>query len=167
MKQKTFKYRYDIISFSIEILLITLGILDHTWLPFFFIGMWYISLFFHSAFLHRYSTHSAFAMSPRMEKIWHFLTWFFQGSSYLLVRGYAIMHREHHAHSDTKDDPHSPHFAKDVYRMMKRTKEIYSEYLKGKQPSNPDFAKNIPTWDSDVDIKKVKQIKQIFNKYRK
>jgi membrane complex biogenesis BtpA family protein len=27
--------------------------------------------------------------------------------------------------------------------------------------------KNIPTWDSDVDIKKVKQIKQIFNKYRK
>jgi stearoyl-CoA desaturase (Delta-9 desaturase) len=74
----------------------------------FFLGHWWLSLFFHTAFLHRYGSHKMYTMSPFMEKVFYFLTWFFQGSSYLIPRAYAVMHRMHHEYSDTKEDPHSP-----------------------------------------------------------
>ena len=60
-----------------------------------------------------------------MERVFHFLTFFFQGSSFLNPRAYAIMHREHHAYSDTEKDPHSPHFFTDVFQMMWRTAQSY------------------------------------------
>ncbi|HTJ83038.1 MAG TPA: acyl-CoA desaturase, partial [Polyangiaceae bacterium] len=75
-----------------------------------FFGLhWVLSVFMQTFFLHRYSAHRMFTMSPRAEKVFHFLTFLFQGSSYLNPRGYAILHREHHAFSDTDKDPHSPH----------------------------------------------------------
>jgi stearoyl-CoA desaturase (delta-9 desaturase) len=49
------------------------------------------------------------------------MTYIFQGSSFLNPRAYAIMHREHHAYSDTEKDPHSPHFFTDVFQMMWHT----------------------------------------------
>ena len=74
----------------------------------FFVLHWQLSVFFQSFFLHRYGAHRQFEMSPRMEKVFHFLTWIVQGSSFLSPRAYAILHRLHHAYSDTPKDPHSP-----------------------------------------------------------
>jgi stearoyl-CoA desaturase (delta-9 desaturase) len=56
------------------------------------------------------------------------------------------MHRMHHAYSDTEKDPHSPHFFKDVFRMMLRTKEVYMDLLHGKNLPDKQFLGNYPEW---------------------
>ena len=69
-----------------------------------------------------------------------------QGSSYLSPRAYAILHRMHHAYSDTEKDPHSPHFFKDVFGMMIATKNMYLAYLLHKIEPEPAFRGNYPEW---------------------
>lgn len=74
------------------------------------------------------------------------MTFLTQGSSFLNPRAYAIMHRMHHAYSDTEKDPHSPHFIKDVWGLMIKTKNIYLEYVKFKVQPEPAFIDRYPTW---------------------
>src|SRR6058998_428286 len=74
----------------------------------FFTAHWVISAFFQSFFHHRYASHRMFTMAPRTERTFHMLTYLAQGPSYLSPRAYAILHREHHAYSDTERDPHAP-----------------------------------------------------------
>ena len=64
-------------------------------------------------------------MSKTMERISFVLTWIFQGPSYLSAYGYGIMHRMHHAHTDTEKDPHSPSHDANLFAMMWKTKTIY------------------------------------------
>lgn len=73
-------------------------------------------------------------------------TFLAQGSSFLNPRAYAIMHRMHHAYSDTEKDPHSPHFFKDVIGMMIQTKNIYLDYVRFKIEPEQAFRDNYPTW---------------------
>jgi stearoyl-CoA desaturase (Delta-9 desaturase) len=114
----------------------------------FFIAHWYLSLFAQTFFLHRYSAHKMFTMSPFWEKFWYFFLYLTQGSSYLVPRGYAVMHRMHHAYSDTEKDPHSPHFFKEVFTMMLETKRIYYGIISGEFKAEEKFYKNYPVWDS-------------------
>ncbi len=114
----------------------------------FFFSHWFISLFFHTFFLHRYSSHQMITMSPTVEKIFHFLTWLFMGSSYLVPRAYAVMHRMHHAYSDTEKDPHSPHFFEDVITMMRHTGRIYGDLVAKRTFPEKEFANNLPVWDA-------------------
>lgn len=74
------------------------------------------------------------------------MTFLSQGSSFLNPRAYAIMHRMHHAYSDTEKDPHSPHFIEDVWGLMIKTKNIYLEYVKFKIEPEPAFRDRYPTW---------------------
>ena len=67
----------------------------------FFVSHWCLSIFCQTFFLHRYGSHRMFTMSKGWERFFHLLTAFSQGSSFLQPRGYAILHREHHAYSDT------------------------------------------------------------------
>jgi len=53
------------------------------------------------------------------EKFFYLSTWLVQGSSFLVPRAYGVMHRMRHVYSDTEKDPHSPHFFKDIYQMMR------------------------------------------------
>ena len=68
-------------------------------------------------------------MSRGWEKFFNVLTAVSQNSSYLNPRGYAILHRMHHAYSDTPKDPHSPvrfgQIIPGLFRMMFDTKRIY------------------------------------------
>jgi stearoyl-CoA desaturase (delta-9 desaturase) len=112
----------------------------------FFLCHWFFSLFFQTFFLHRYASHKMFKMSPFWEKVFYFCTFIFQGSSFLNPRAYAIMHRMHHAYSDTEKDPHSPHFIKDVWGLMIKTKNIYLDYLRFKIEPEPAFRDRYPTW---------------------
>ena len=112
----------------------------------FFLCHWFLSLFFQTFFLHRYSSHKMFKMSPFWEKFFYLSTFLAQGSSFLNPRAYAIMHRMHHAYSDTEKDPHSPHFFKDVIGMMVQTKNIYLDYVRFKIEPEPAFRDNYPTW---------------------
>lgn len=114
----------------------------------FFFLHWFFSLFFHSFFLHRFASHQMYTTSKRWEKTFYFLTWFFQGSSFLVPRAYAVMHRMHHTYSDTEKDPHSPHFFKDIWHMMLHTARIFSAFVTGENMPDPQFTKEyFPVWD--------------------
>ena len=112
---------------------------------FIFIAHWYSSLFFQTVFLHRYASHQMFTMSKSWEKVFFFLTFLTQGSSFLNPRAYAILHRLHHKHSDTEEDPHSPIFSKNIIKMNLDTVKHYeSVRLNKKDYSKYDF--DVPRW---------------------
>ncbi|WP_026350846.1 acyl-CoA desaturase [Dyadobacter beijingensis] len=111
-----------------------------------FVVHWYLSLFCQTFFLHRYSAHKMFIMSKPWERFFYLLTYLSQGSSYLSPRAYAILHRMHHAFSDTDKDPHSPHHTKNVFTMMWETKNIYNAVLNRKRAIENRFERNYPEW---------------------
>ena len=113
----------------------------------FFIGHWFLSLFCQTFFLHRYSSHKMFTMNKFWERFFHALTWVAQGSSYLNPRAYAIMHRMHHAFSDTEKDPHSPHFYDNAFSMMKQTFRMYNDLIHRKYEASKEFVGNYPKWE--------------------
>ncbi len=85
-------------------------------------------------------------MNRFWEKFFYLLLLISQGSSFLNPRAYAILHRMHHAYSDTEKDPHSPHFFKDVFGMMIATKNMYMAYLLHRIEPDPAFRGNYPEW---------------------
>ena len=111
----------------------------------FFIGHWYLSLFFQTFFLHRYASHSMFKMKPWVEKVFYFLTFIFQGSSFLHPAAYAVMHRRHHEFADTNKDPHSPNIIKNIIQFNKCTFIEYRE-LVSKFQKNILNLSNVPRW---------------------
>lgn len=114
----------------------------------FFIVLWYLSLFSQTFFLHRYAAHGSVRMSPFWEKFFYIFTFITQGSSYLSPRAYGVMHRMHHAYTDTELDPHSPTYSKNVVDMMLKTHRVYSDIFTGKTVVDERFTKNVPDWRS-------------------
>ena len=112
----------------------------------FFIAIWYGSLFCQTFFHHRYGAHGAFKMSKGWERFFFILSFITQGSSYLSPRAYAIMHRMHHAYTDTEDDPHSPSYSKGLFDMMFKTYHVYAGILNRTIPVDTKFTKNVPDW---------------------
>jgi stearoyl-CoA desaturase (Delta-9 desaturase) len=106
---------------------------------------WYLSLFCQSFFLHRFGAHRMFRLSGFWQRFFYLLTFFSQGASFLNPKAYAVMHRMHHAWSDTASDPHSPHFSPDIFRMMFRTYTVYSGLISGKIGSG-QFDQDTPEW---------------------
>jgi stearoyl-CoA desaturase (delta-9 desaturase) len=112
----------------------------------FFLLHWWGSVFFQTLYHHRYASHRMFTMGKRTERVLHFLSYVFQGSSYLDVRAYAILHREHHAFSDTDRDPHSPMNHTNAFTMMVATNERYQGYAQRKVDPEARFLGGIPEW---------------------
>ncbi|MCX7836315.1 MAG: fatty acid desaturase [bacterium] len=115
-----------------------------------FFGLhWFLSLFFHSLFLHRYVSHQMYCMSERTFKVFSVLTYLIQGPSALNPRAYAILHRLHHKYSDTPDDPHSPMQHANIFRMMLRTYKVYQAIIKREYPiQDTAIEQQIPNWES-------------------
>ncbi|WP_437662506.1 acyl-CoA desaturase [Sorangium sp. So ce1182] len=105
-----------------------------------------LSVFFQTFFLHRYASHRMFTMSKSWERIFHFLTYVTQGSSYLVPRAYAILHRMHHAYSDTPKDPHSPRYYAGPASMMLSTAKRYDAICDGTAEVEPRFLGGYPEW---------------------
>jgi stearoyl-CoA desaturase (Delta-9 desaturase) len=112
----------------------------------FFVGHWFSSIFFQTLYQHRYGAHRMFTMSKRWERFFHLCTYLAQGSSFLNPRAYAILHRMHHAYSDTELDPHSPTFYKNPLSMMEQTRRLYRGILYGRVPVERRFLGNYPEW---------------------
>lgn len=87
-----------------------------------------------------------FSLSPFWEKFFYLFTFITGGSSFLNPRAYAILHRMHHAYSDTEKDPHSPHFFTDVWQMMKQTANIYTMYVNFREEPEEQFRDRYPAW---------------------
>src|SRR5690348_2731317 len=81
------------------------------------------------------------------ERVFFVFAWITQGSSYMSPRAYAIMHRMHHAYTDTDKDPHSPSYDKNLFTMMWRTRNTYRDILEGRLHVDPRFTKNLPKWN--------------------
>jgi stearoyl-CoA desaturase (Delta-9 desaturase) len=112
----------------------------------FFVAHWCLSIFCQTFYLHRYGAHRMFTMSKPTERFFHLLTAVSQGSSYLIPRGYAILHREHHAFSDTERDPHSPHVYQTLGKMMWHTKVRYEGLTNRSIQSEARFEGWTPEW---------------------
>jgi stearoyl-CoA desaturase (delta-9 desaturase) len=112
----------------------------------FFVLHWQGSLFFQSFFLHRYGAHRQFTMSRGWERVFHFLTWVTQGSSYIAPRAYAILHRMHHAYADTVRDPHAPVNHPSVLPMMWQTAKVYNGLRGRTVRAEPRFEGGYPEW---------------------
>ena len=112
----------------------------------FFIAHWYLSIFTQTFFLHRYAAHSMFSMSRLWERFFFLFTYISQGSSYLSARNYAILHRMHHAYTDTENDPHSPKHSDNLFHMMWETRRIYKQIDKGSIEVDARFMKGVPEW---------------------
>lgn len=112
----------------------------------FFIAVWYLSLFAQTFFHHRYASHGAFTMSKGWERVFFIFTYITQGPHYMSPRAYAIMHRLHHAHTDTPLDPHSPAFSSNLISMMLRTRRYYNDVVHDRMEVDPRYLKNLPEW---------------------
>ena len=113
----------------------------------FFVAHWYLSLFAQSFFHHRYSAHGAFSMSKGWERFFFIYSYITQGSSYMSPRVYGIMHRIHHAYTDTEQDPHSPAYDKSIVAMMWRTSKTYVGIMYNRTKVEQRFTKNVPEWN--------------------
>jgi stearoyl-CoA desaturase (delta-9 desaturase) len=107
---------------------------------------WYLSLFMQTFLQHRYAAHRAFSMSKFWERFFYLAAYITQGSSYVSPRTYAIMHRMHHAYTDTDKDPHSPQFDRNFFTMMWRVRKTSSGIFKHTVEVEPQFCKNLPDW---------------------
>lgn len=114
----------------------------------FFVLHWATSVFSQTFFLHRYAAHGMFRMSKGWERFFHLFTFITQGSSYLVPRAYAILHREHHAFSDTERDPHSPHIYGNLFTMMLATKARYAGFVRHTIRPEMRFEGNYPVWNT-------------------
>lgn len=114
----------------------------------FFVAHWQLSVFCQTFFLHRYGAHRMFSMSKGWERFFHLLTYICQGSSYLVPRGYAVLHRMHHAFSDTERDPHSPRNFPNAMTMMWVTKKSYDDYAYYRETPEARFDGGVPEWRS-------------------
>ena len=112
----------------------------------FLILHWYFSLFMQTFLHHRYASHRAFSMTKFWERFFYLFAYITQGSSYISPRVYAIMHRMHHAYTDTEKDPHSPKNDRNIFLMMWQTRVITANIYKATGDIEPRFLKNLPNW---------------------
>jgi stearoyl-CoA desaturase (delta-9 desaturase) len=115
----------------------------------FFIAHWQLSVFCQTFFLHRYGAHRMFTMSKGWERFFYLLTYVSQNSSFLSPRAYGILHRMHHAYSDTPKDPHSPTNYKGPFAlmtMMLATKKTYDDFAYYRVAPEPRFEGGLPCW---------------------
>jgi len=112
----------------------------------FFVSHWCCRFFFQTFFLHRYGAHKQFTMSKGWERFFHLCTYVTQGASFLSARGYAILHRMHHAYSDEARDPHSPENHGNVFTMMWSTKQRYDAFAYRRETPEPRFEAGVPDW---------------------
>jgi stearoyl-CoA desaturase (delta-9 desaturase) len=112
----------------------------------FFLIHWQVSVFFQSFFQHRYSAHRQFTMSPGWERVFYVLDVIAMGTSYMSPKAYAILHRMHHAYSDTPQDPHSPNFHRHVGGLVKAMLDRFGAVHTGKEKPELRFEGGYPEW---------------------
>jgi stearoyl-CoA desaturase (delta-9 desaturase) len=112
----------------------------------FFVTHWYLSLFMQTFLQHRYAAHGAFSMNKFWERFFYLAAYITQGSSYISPRAYAVMHRMHHAYTDTDKDPHSPAYDKNIFKMIWRTRNVSAGIYERTTEIEPRFLKNLPDW---------------------
>ncbi|WP_256081518.1 fatty acid desaturase [Massilia sp. YIM B04103] len=74
-----------------------------------------------TVYLHRCQTHRSLSLSPAAAHIFRFWLWFSTG---MVTREWVAVHRCHHAHCETVQDPHSPRVV-GIHEVLWRGAELY------------------------------------------
>lgn len=72
-------------------------------------------------FLHRDQTHRGLELHPAVRQVLRFWLWLTTG---MVTREWVAVHRKHHAHCETEDDPHSPR-VKGLLKVLLEGAELY------------------------------------------
>lgn len=72
-------------------------------------------------FLHRDQTHRGLVLHPAIRHVFRFWLWLTTG---MVTREWVAVHRKHHAHCETEDDPHSPQ-VKGLLKVLLEGAELY------------------------------------------
>lgn len=112
-----------------------------------FVLHWYGSLFFQSFFHHRYAAHQQFTMSKFWERFFFIGAYISMGSHYLSPYVYGVLHRQHHAFTDTPEDPHSPKYDGNLFKMMLKTRQVYNAIDFKQIIPEKRFTINLPKWE--------------------
>ena len=112
----------------------------------FFVTHWVLAAFVQVFFLHRYAAHRQFTMSKGWERFFYLLTYVVLGSSYLPPYAYAVLHRMHHAYSDSEKAPHSPENYRTPIGMILATRRSFDDLAHRRTEIEPRFAGGYPEW---------------------
>lgn len=83
---------------------------DWQWFFVYYFVVWQVTFGFLTVYLHRYMAHKSISVTPVVQNVGRFVLWV-QGFYWPnWAQHWCAIHRKHHKFSDTKDDPHSPHF---------------------------------------------------------
>ena len=77
-------------------------------------------------YLHRTATHRGLDMHPALSHVMRMWLWLSTG---MLTKEWVAVHRKHHAHCETPDDPHSPK-VKGLAKVVLEGAELYREEAK-------------------------------------
>ena len=77
-------------------------------------------------FLHRDQTHRGLELHPAVRHFFRFWLWLTTG---MVTREWVAVHRKHHAHCETENDPHSPQ-VKGLLKVLLEGAELYREEAK-------------------------------------
>jgi stearoyl-CoA desaturase (delta-9 desaturase) len=105
------------------------------------INMTYVSVFYHRAF-----THNAIRLSPWLRRF------VIRSSSWVTgidLKSWVVMHRMHHAYSDTERDPHSPAHV-GFFRVLPAQARSYEKVVGRLKTRDPDIQKFTVGLDFDV-----------------
>lgn len=92
-----------------------------------FLAGYVLNVFYITVFYHRGLTHRALTLRPFMVK---FVAWTGPWVTGIDPKGWICMHRMHHLHSDSSEDPHSPlHFG--VFGVALGQLRSYEKVLRG------------------------------------
>ncbi len=91
-------------------------------------------------FLHRHQAHRALDLHPAVSHFFRFWLWLTTG---MVTREWVAVHRKHHAHCETRDDPHSPFFA-GIGTVLWRGAELYRA-----ETARPDTLRRFGTGTPD------------------
>jgi stearoyl-CoA desaturase (delta-9 desaturase) len=92
-----------------------------------------------TVFLHRHQAHRAVELHPAVSHFFRFWLWLTTGT---VTREWVAVHRKHHAHCETEDDPHSP-VVKGIGTVLFKGALLYVEEGR-KEETLRDFGKGTP-----------------------
>ena len=96
-----------------------------------------LTIFTVTLYLHRSQTHRSVDFHPALAHAFRFWSWL---TTSMVTREWVAVHRKHHAHADTEQDPHSPYIAgihtllwkgTELYTMASQDKQLLATYGRG------------------------------------
>lgn len=119
----------------------------------FTIAITHITMISQTIFLHRHQAHRALDLHPATSHFFRFWLWLTTG---MITKEWTAIHRKHHAFTDIKGDPHSPHIF-GIKKILREGAELYQQEAK-----NPETLKKYGNGTPDDWIER-----NIYSRYDK